>query len=136
MQPACAEMVVTFGPLREWTASNLRAGHSVSEGLGNDLQVVLENHKSNAILANHRHRVTVGFQDAFQFVHPGNALGRGVAEPGDASRLAPIVAFRCGAIEPRWRGQAIPEPRELLLKCLTIVFGDVGRVFELIRDLK
>ena len=67
---------------------------------------------------------------------PGNALASGVAEPGDASRLAPIVAFRGGAIEPRWRGQVIPEPRELLLEFLTIRFTDLGRFFEVRRDLK
>src|SRR5215467_10100065 len=41
----------------------------------------------HAIFANHRHRLTVGFEEAFQVVHPGNALGRGVAELGDVSRV-------------------------------------------------
>src|SRR5262245_20702860 len=111
-------------------------GPSIGERFRDDLVFVFVHDVPEPLLAEHRDAVSVHFEHGAQLLHVGDVFGGRVAEPGNASGLPPVVAFRASPVEPSRLGKVLSKPRKGVAKDSTVGFRNVRPVSQGKRHLK
>jgi hypothetical protein len=112
--------IAGFGP-RNAQLGRLCASASVREWFRDSLRVIRMHDVANSIFLNEVHHATVRFQHAPYFVHPRYVLQRVIAEPRDASCVAPIVPFGGGPVKALGNREVFGEPPQLFYQRITIM---------------
>jgi len=109
---------------------------SISERLCDDLMFVFVNDVTEALLAKHRHVVSVGLKYHPQVLRSGDVVAGGLAEPCNASGLPPLVALRASPVEPSRLGEVLSKPRKGVAKRGTVGFWNIRSLSQPTRRLK